>query len=136
MFRLPCAALVLCGLASSARAEQKDTAELFPAQTLAYLEFRQPDKLSREAATLIKGSALEDMPVAAITSSIEVAWKPSREKHRHALVRMCWRRCSRVFSLRRGMTAMLNEKFSLRYRPEGWIASSQNGKIPFYLDLG
>jgi hypothetical protein len=62
MFRLPCAALVLCGLASSARAEQKDTAELFPAQTLAYLEFRQPDKLSREAATLIKGSALEDMP--------------------------------------------------------------------------
>jgi hypothetical protein len=56
------AVVVLGVLASSARAEHKDTAELFPAGTLAYLEFRQPDKLSRELATLFKGSALEDMP--------------------------------------------------------------------------
>jgi hypothetical protein len=37
-----------------------------------------------------------------------VAWKPSREKHRHALVRMCWRRFSRVFSLNRGMRSALH----------------------------
>src|ERR1700739_3732946 len=54
-----------------------------------------------------------------MTSSIEVAWKPSRAKHRHALVRMCWRLCSRVLSLSRGMTPRLNEKFSLRYG-RGW----------------
>src|SRR6516162_4022614 len=40
----------------------RDAAELFPAQTLAYLEFRQPDKLSRELAGLFRGSALDDMP--------------------------------------------------------------------------
>jgi hypothetical protein len=56
------AAVALCALTATARAELKDTADLFPAQTLAYLEVRQPDKLAREAATLFKGSALEDMP--------------------------------------------------------------------------
>jgi hypothetical protein len=48
---------------AGARAEApRDAAELFPAQTLAYLEFRQPDKLSREIAALLRGSALDDMP--------------------------------------------------------------------------
>ena len=35
---------------------------MFPAQTLAYLEFRQPERLSREVASLVRGSALDDMP--------------------------------------------------------------------------
>lgn len=39
-----------------------DAADLFPAQTLAYLEFRQPDKLAREVAALLRGSAFDDMP--------------------------------------------------------------------------
>lgn len=43
-------------------AEINDTADLFPAGTLAYLEFRQPTQLSREVAALLKGSAFEDMP--------------------------------------------------------------------------
>ena len=40
----------------------RDTADLFPAQTLAYLEFRQPDRLSREVAALLRGSALDNLP--------------------------------------------------------------------------
>jgi hypothetical protein len=54
-------AAVLLALAGPALAQPKDPAELFPAQTLAYAELRQPDKLSRELASLIKGSALEDL---------------------------------------------------------------------------
>jgi hypothetical protein len=54
-------AAVLLALAGPALAQPKDPAELFPAQTLAYAEVRQPDKLSRELASLIKGSALEDL---------------------------------------------------------------------------
>jgi hypothetical protein len=54
-------AALLLTLAGPALAQPKDPAELFPAQTLAYFEMRQPDKLSRELAALIKGSALEDL---------------------------------------------------------------------------
>jgi hypothetical protein len=54
--------LVPLTLAPSFAAEIKDTAELFPAETLAYLEVRHPQALSREAAGLIKGSALENLP--------------------------------------------------------------------------
>jgi hypothetical protein len=55
--------LTALSAAVAARAEApRDAAELFPAQTLAYLEFRQPDKLSREMAGLLRGSALDDMP--------------------------------------------------------------------------
>ncbi|HZT81977.1 MAG TPA: DUF3352 domain-containing protein, partial [Gemmataceae bacterium] len=60
------AALALVALAGAARAESKDlpkdAAGLFPAHSLAYLEVRQPDKLSREVAALCNGSVLEDMP--------------------------------------------------------------------------
>src|SRR4051794_20758927 len=55
------AAVVLLALAGPGLAQPKDPAELFPAQTLGYLEVRQPDKLTRELAGLIKGSALEDL---------------------------------------------------------------------------
>lgn len=56
------AALALAlALAGPALAQPKDAAELFPAQTLAYLEVRQPDKLTRELTSLIKGSSLEDL---------------------------------------------------------------------------
>jgi hypothetical protein len=40
----------------------RDAADLFPAQTLVYLEFRQPERLSRESAALLRGSVLDDMP--------------------------------------------------------------------------
>jgi hypothetical protein len=49
-------------LAGSAPAQPKDPAELMPAQTLAYLELRQPERISREVAALLKGSALENLP--------------------------------------------------------------------------
>ena len=57
-------AVLFVGVTTSpARAEApRDAADLFPAQTLAYLEFRQPDRLSREVAALLRGSALEDLP--------------------------------------------------------------------------
>jgi len=45
-----------------ARAQVKDPADLLPAQTLACVEVRHPDKLARELGLLVKGSALEDMP--------------------------------------------------------------------------
>jgi hypothetical protein len=41
--------------------------------------------------------------------AIEVAWKPFREKHFHALVRMCCRRRSRVCSVSLGTLPRLNE---------------------------
>jgi Protein of unknown function (DUF3352) len=53
-------ALVL-NAASLAHAQIKDPADLLPAQTLACVEFRHPDKLARETGMLIKGSSLEDM---------------------------------------------------------------------------
>src|SRR5437588_4810436 len=57
------ALLIAFTAVGGARAEgPRDTADLFPAQTLAYLEFRQPDRLSREMASLVRGSALDDMP--------------------------------------------------------------------------
>ena len=49
-------------------------------------------------------------------SSIDVAWKPSREKHFQALVRMRWRRWARVVSLSRGIEHSLNKNDRLRYR--------------------
>jgi hypothetical protein len=48
-------------------------------------------------------------------SSIEVAWKPSREKHLQALVRMCWRRWARVVSLSLGIAKSLNKNGRVRY---------------------
>src|SRR5438309_2002842 len=59
------AILLFSSLAAAGRgAEPRDTADLFPAGTLAYLEFRQADRLSREVAGLLRGSALDDMPAA------------------------------------------------------------------------
>jgi len=59
---LTAAAAVVLALAGPARAQPKDAAELFPASTLAYLEVRQPERLSRELTALVKGSALDDLP--------------------------------------------------------------------------
>ena len=56
------AALAVLALAGSARAEVKDAAELLPAQTLACVEVRQPERLAREISALVKGSVLDDMP--------------------------------------------------------------------------
>jgi hypothetical protein len=56
------AVLVVLALAGFAHAAVKDAAELLPAQTLACVEVRQPERLSREIAVLLKGSELEDMP--------------------------------------------------------------------------
>ncbi len=56
------ALLVVLALAGSAHAAVKDAAELLPAQTLACVEVRQPERLSREIAVVLKGSELEDMP--------------------------------------------------------------------------
>lgn len=49
-------------IVSSACAQKKDAIELLPAQTLACLELRQPTRLAREIALLVKGSALDDLP--------------------------------------------------------------------------
>jgi hypothetical protein len=54
-------ALVLVGT-GSAGAQVKDVADLLPAQTLACVEFRQADRLAREFAALLRGSAFEDLP--------------------------------------------------------------------------
>jgi hypothetical protein len=56
------ATVVLLALALPTWAEPQDPAELFPADTLAYLELRQPERLAQELGVLFKGSALEDMP--------------------------------------------------------------------------
>src|SRR5262245_1346117 len=53
--------LTILSQSVAARADVKDPAELFPTDTLAYLELRQPDRLARELAALFKGSALENM---------------------------------------------------------------------------
>jgi hypothetical protein len=55
-------AVALLTVCASARAQMKDAAELLPAQTLACVELRQPARLSREVAALVKGSSLEDLP--------------------------------------------------------------------------
>src|SRR4051794_35374768 len=57
------AALVLA-LAGAAGAAARDPADLVPAQTLAWVEVRQPARLAQEMTALLKGSALEDMPAA------------------------------------------------------------------------
>jgi hypothetical protein len=54
--------MLLLALAGAAQAQPKDPAELLPADTLAYLELRDPAQVSRELTALIKGSDLEDMP--------------------------------------------------------------------------
>ncbi len=56
------AVLAVLALAAAARAEVKDAAELLPAQTLACVEVRQPERLAREISALVKGSELDDMP--------------------------------------------------------------------------
>jgi hypothetical protein len=53
---------IALALVGSAHAAVKDAAELLPAQTLACVEVRQPERLSREIGALLKGSELEDMP--------------------------------------------------------------------------
>src|SRR5689334_12225784 len=61
--RAPFVALfVLAVGAPAARAQVKEPAELLPASTLASVEVRQPARLARELAALVKGSAFEDMP--------------------------------------------------------------------------
>src|SRR5579871_5443266 len=54
--------LLLAALTSPVRADVKDPADLFPSQTLAYLEFREPGPLAKELAVLLKGSVLENLP--------------------------------------------------------------------------
>jgi hypothetical protein len=54
--------LLFLVLAGPVRAQTKEPAELLPAQTLAYVEVRQPERLSREITGLLRGSALEDLP--------------------------------------------------------------------------
>src|SRR5207244_1673198 len=49
-------------LVGPVRAEVKDPADLFPSQTLAYLEFREPGRLAKEIGALVKGSVLENLP--------------------------------------------------------------------------
>ena len=56
------AVLAVLALAAAARAEVKDAAELLPAQTLACVEVRQPERLAREITALVRGSELDDMP--------------------------------------------------------------------------
>jgi hypothetical protein len=56
------AALTLLVGSGSAFAQIKDVVELLPAETLACLELRQPARLAREVAILVKGSSLEDIP--------------------------------------------------------------------------
>ncbi len=54
--------LILC-LCDPVQAQgTKDLSDLLPAETLACLELRHPERLSREVAALIKGSALENLP--------------------------------------------------------------------------
>ncbi len=55
-------AAALFVLVGPALAQPKDPAELLPADTLAYLELREPGPVAREVQGLIKGSDLENMP--------------------------------------------------------------------------
>src|SRR5262249_62245400 len=59
--RALCGAALLLMLAGSASAQVKEAAELLPAGTLAYVEARHPERLSRELAALARGSAGSDM---------------------------------------------------------------------------
>src|SRR5215813_5587209 len=59
--RALCGAALLLMLAGSASAQVKEAAELLPAGTLAYVEARHPERLSRELAALARGSAVSDM---------------------------------------------------------------------------
>ena len=61
-WRAAAALLAALAWAGPARAEVKDAAELLPAQTLACVEVRQPERLAREISALTRGSALDDMP--------------------------------------------------------------------------
>jgi hypothetical protein len=56
------AAALLPALAAPADAQVKDAVDLLPAQTLACVELRHPEKLAREVAALLRGSALDDLP--------------------------------------------------------------------------
>jgi hypothetical protein len=57
-------AIALLALVGPARAQVKDAADLLPAETLACVELRHPDRLAREAAALVRGSAVENLPAA------------------------------------------------------------------------
>ena len=59
MIRFRLALLVLL-VASTARAGEPDIAKLFPAETLAFAELRDPAAIGPELAAVVKGSALED----------------------------------------------------------------------------
>ncbi|HTU19849.1 MAG TPA: hypothetical protein VMG10_17435 [Gemmataceae bacterium] len=56
------AAVTLLIGTGSAFAQVKDVVELLPAETLACIELRQPARLAREVAFLVKGSSLDDLP--------------------------------------------------------------------------
>jgi hypothetical protein len=53
--------VVLLALTGPLPAQPKDPAELLPADTLAYLELREPGQIAKELSALIKGSDLENM---------------------------------------------------------------------------
>lgn len=64
MRALTCLLSLLILSASSARAEPKNIAELFPANSLVYVEFCQPGATAKQIASFLKGSALENaLPV-------------------------------------------------------------------------
>jgi hypothetical protein len=54
--------VVVLAATAPARAQNKEVTDLLPAETLACLELRQPDRLAREVAALIQGSRLDDLP--------------------------------------------------------------------------
>ena len=84
---------IALALAGSAHAAVKDAAELLPAQTLACVEVRQPERLSREIATLLKGSELEDMP--AVMARLRRGWVTTTTNS-GCTVFTRWRVCSSV----------------------------------------
>jgi hypothetical protein len=64
--RFPISWIVLTLAAANLRGAPPDLAELFPADTLGYIEVNQPSAVAGELADLLKGTALEDS-IAAVT---------------------------------------------------------------------
>jgi hypothetical protein len=64
--RFPISWIVLTLAAANLRGAPLDVAELFPADTLGYIEVNQPAAVAGELADLLKGTALEDS-IAAVT---------------------------------------------------------------------
>jgi hypothetical protein len=117
---------------TSVSAQVRDAVELLPPQTLACIELRNPEGLSREVAALVKGSALDDLPrrlskMGGLRSG-DFRFQQHRELLTFSSIFLCPEAINEAGRIRGGFIALTG--FAKDNTPE-WVGVLQTGSSNF-----